>query len=227
MVLTQLSDAGSNTTAPTNTITLNGFTFSTFVACGWFKNSTSSYLSVKISPVFWIFGSRSLRFCEGSAVVRSIPGSYAKSAAIEKKSTGAIAVALSLAISRVERRGSIRVLSLKSLTINPDLNLSNPFWSVTAIVFAVSSSIVKLVTSSRLSILSSNLPISRMVNLLLSLRRISGFLTVLYKYAGNLICASSIASSARTGGAGVSLGVPVITSTLPNLLRVTRSILGK
>ena len=65
-------------------------------------------------------------------------------------------------------------LSLKSLTINPDLNLSRPFASVTFNVFVESSNIVRLVRSSRFSILSSSFPMSRIVNLLLSLRRISG-----------------------------------------------------
>ena len=41
IVLAQLSDGGSRNTTPANTITLNGFTFSTSVACGWSNQSTS------------------------------------------------------------------------------------------------------------------------------------------------------------------------------------------
>ena len=42
IVLAQLSEGGSRKTTPANTITLNGFTFSTSVACGWFIQSISS-----------------------------------------------------------------------------------------------------------------------------------------------------------------------------------------
>ena len=41
IVLTQLSDGGSNIIPPMNTITLNGFTFSTSVAWGCSNQSTS------------------------------------------------------------------------------------------------------------------------------------------------------------------------------------------
>ena len=129
-------------------------------------------MSVKISPVFWIFGSRSLRFCEGSVVVRSIPGSNAISAFIDINSTGEIPHFSSELISIVVSLGSPIDLSLKSVTTNPDLNLLRPFASVTSLVAASNSSKLKDVISSRFSILVSNAAMSRIVNLLLSLRRI-------------------------------------------------------
>ena len=152
-------------------------TFSTLVACGFpIPISTLLYARVMISPVFWTFGSANLRFWFKSAVEVSILGSKASSASIVHISTGAIPAAPSLLISIVVRSGSAKLLSLKSQTINPVLNLSKPLASVIEVVFVPNSNIVKLVTASRLSTLLAILPISRIVYLLLSFRVICGSL---------------------------------------------------
>ena len=70
---------------------------------------------------------------------------------------------------------SIRLISLKLSTKNPDLNLS-PTSSIICNDFVSSSSIVKLVTISKLVILLSSLPISLIVYLLLSTKVILALL---------------------------------------------------
>ena len=154
------------------------------MACGCSIQSTSVYANVNRSPVFWIFGSNNFRFWLISVVERSIPGSSASSAGIDQKSTGTIPVGSDLLISIVVYLLSARDLSLKLVTINPDLNLLRPVASVTSRVCALSSSILKLVTSSRFSILCSSFAISRIVNLLLSLNKIFGSFWGLNRYAG-------------------------------------------
>ena len=64
---------------------------------------------------------------------------------------------------------SILRLSAKSSTKNPDLNLFKPWASWICKVWVFNSSKLNEVTVSNVSILSSNSPISFMVNLLLSI----------------------------------------------------------
>ena len=71
-------------TNPWKAITLNGFTFSVVVACGFSIQSTSSYANVIKSPVFWQFGSESFRLEFKSAVFTSILESKANSGSIDQ-----------------------------------------------------------------------------------------------------------------------------------------------
>ena len=135
MVLTQLSDGGSSTHAPTNTITLNGLTFSTCVACRFLISlATCAYFNVIKSPVFWQFASNNLRLEFKSAESGSIPGSNATSALNDQKSTALISWLFATSTSHLDPSSllkSTKSLFLKLLTTKPLLNLSKPSQSFT------------------------------------------------------------------------------------------------
>ena len=152
-------------------------TFSTCVACGWLIHSFSEYFRVKISPVFWIFGSNNFKLADKSSTEVSIAGSNAKSAFIEKKSTALIKFFLSTSTSQRLSPVLIKSLFAKLSTINPVLNRLNPFASVTCRDFVSNSSILNVVVNSRFLTLLSIFPISRIVYLLLSRNIILGSLT--------------------------------------------------
>ena len=81
MVLVQVSDAGFKVILPTNSIILNGFTFSTLDANGWVIQSFSVYFKVTWLPVFWTFESNNSKLALKSAVSTLIDGSRAGSGA--------------------------------------------------------------------------------------------------------------------------------------------------
>ena len=160
---------------------MNGLIFSTSVAWGWSNQSTSSYANVIISPVFWQFESNNLRLELRSALATSIAGSTAISAFNDQKSTALINSRLNVSTSHLEpSSGSkfINLLSLKLLTANPVLNLSNPSASLTWKDFVSSSSAFNDVTVSKLMILFSSAAISLIVNLRLSCILIFGWRSV-------------------------------------------------
>ena len=162
-----------------------------------------------------------------SAFVISIAGSNAISALMVQKSTGEIPHFSSLLISSKLNLGSNKDISSKALTTKPDLNLLFPLASTTSIVVALVSKRDSEVSSSKVSILFSNADISRIVNLLLSLRVILGVVIGLKRKAGKATLASSIASSDIKGGRGLSEDSPWITSTCPKRFIVTISTLGR
>ena len=115
---------------------------------------------------------------------------------------------------------------MKSSTKNPDLNLFNPWESFTSKVFVSNSSNDKDVNSSKFSTLSSILPISLIVYLLLSTRDIftsSGLL----RYGGNSIVAICIEFSTVSGTLGSIEDEPLVTINSPLVLRTTLSVLGR
>ena len=121
---------------------------------------------------------------------------------------------------------SSKLLSLKSSTKKPVLNLDNPSASCICRVFVSNSSKLKEVIVSKFSILSSNLPISLIVNLLLSI-----IMTLAssgsYKYAGNSIVAIVIAASTFKGSFGSREDTPLITDKFSKLSKTTLSIRGR
>ena len=98
----------------------------------------------------------------------SIDGFNASSGLREYQSIGVISCLLAVSTSDNVSPPSSLAVSLKSSTKKPLLNLSRPSASLTWKVFVSTSSRERLVTSSRVSILSSSAPISRIVYLLLS-----------------------------------------------------------
>ena len=100
-------------------------------------------------------------------------------------------------------------LSLKSFTTKPLLNLFSPSASLTCNDFVSNSSALNDVIVSKFSILFSNSPMSRIVNLRLSFNLIRASLKS-YKYGGKVISAISIASVLTDGGCGKSEGSPCI-----------------
>ena len=97
-------------------------------------------------------------------------GSNANSGLIDQKLTGAISSLSSVFTVTLQSSSSvsIKLVFLKSSTKNPVLNLDNPSASCICNVFVSSSSKLKDDVTSKFSILSSNLPISFIVNLTLS-----------------------------------------------------------
>ena len=164
-------------TTPWNAMTLNGFTFSTPVACGFSIQSTSSKSRVIRSPVFLQLGSRSSKFELRSAVATSIDVFNANSGFIDQKSTAGINSWLTTSTSHFDPPSglkSINALSLKSFTTKPDLNLFKPSASLTWNVLVSNSNALNEVILSKFSILCSSLPISRIVYLRLSFILIIG-----------------------------------------------------
>ena len=106
---------------------------------------------------------------------------------------------------------SINDLSLKSFTTKPLLNLFRPSASLTWNDFVSNSKALNDVSFSKFSILFSSAPISRIVNLRLSFNLISASL-ISYKYGGNIIVATSIASLLFEGSTGFSADSPRNTS---------------
>ena len=102
-------------------------------------------------------------------------------------------------------------LSLKSFTTKPLLNLFRPSASLTWNDFVSNSKALNDVSFSKFSILFSSAPISRIVNLRLSFNLISASL-ISYKYGGNIIVATSIASLLFEGSTGFSADSPRNTS---------------
>ena len=122
------------------------------------------------SPVFWTLVSNNSRFWEKSAVSTLVDKFNANSGFIDQKSKGTINSLLS-GSTDILQSGSFtskKSVFLKSSTKNPVLNLDKPSVSWTCKVFVSSSNKLNEVTCSKVSILSSSLPISLMVYLTLS-----------------------------------------------------------
>ena len=164
------------------------------------------------SPVFWQLGSNNCKFELTSADEISIPVSKASSGFIDQKSTALISSLFTTSTSQLEPPSTSKLindLSLKSFTTNPVLNLFNPSASLTWNAFVSNSRALNDVNVSRFSILFSNAPISRIVNLRLSRNLICGSVSGSYRYGGKSISAISIESLILDGGAGFSEDSPL------------------
>ena len=218
IVLIQLSLEGFNIIVPEYSTTWKGFTFSTLVANGCSIQSIESYFKVTVFPVFCTLSSKSLKFSD-----KSIFSSETKVLGviiffILFLDINGVNSLLFWSTSTVDMLRLIKLAFEKSSTKNPVLNLLKPCASCICKVWVFNSNKDNDVVISNLSSLSSILPISLIVYLLLSTNNSLASLG-LYKYGGRIIVAKSIMSSILEGSFGFIAGVPFSIMISPNLFK--------